>query len=183
MQLVTRQQWKYQIWSEKLLNTKKVGHTGTLDPEVTGTLPIAIGSATRFIQYLPQGKSYIGKIKLGIRTKTDDIHGDIINQKGLREEFIKKTDVKNVSEEQLTRKNPINKKLFNILEDYGYKPNLDKFNNQFELIQEVAGVIDGLYKDRLIRTVVPVTKKGGFKDSVIFGIENPKDVTINNKLM
>ena len=42
----------------------KVGHTGTLDPQVTGTLPIAIGSATRFIQYLPQGKTYIGQIKL-----------------------------------------------------------------------------------------------------------------------
>jgi tRNA pseudouridine55 synthase len=65
----------------KLLNTKKVGHTGTLDPEVIGTLPIAIGSATRFIQYLPQGKTYIGQIKLGIRTNTDDIHGEIINQK------------------------------------------------------------------------------------------------------
>ena len=65
----------------KLLNTKKVGHTGTLDPEVTGTLPIAIGNATRFIQYLPQGKTYIGQIKLGIKTKTDDIQGEIINQK------------------------------------------------------------------------------------------------------
>ena len=65
----------------KLLNTKKVGHTGTLDPEVSGTLPIAIGSATRFIQYLPQEKTYIGKIKLGIRTNTDDIHGEIIDQK------------------------------------------------------------------------------------------------------
>jgi len=65
----------------KLLNTKKVGHTGTLDPEVTGTLPIAIGSATRFVQYLPQDKTYIGQIKLGIRTNTDDIHGIIINQK------------------------------------------------------------------------------------------------------
>ena len=65
----------------KLLNTKKVGHTGTLDPEVIGILPIAVGSATRFIQYLPQGKTYIGQIKLGIRTNTDDIHGEIINQK------------------------------------------------------------------------------------------------------
>jgi len=65
----------------KLLNTKKVGHTGTLDPEVIGTLPIAIGNATRFIQYLPQGKTYIGQIKLGISTNTDDIHGEIINQK------------------------------------------------------------------------------------------------------
>ena len=65
----------------KLLNIKKVGHTGTLDPEVTGILPIAIGSATRFIQYLPQGKTYLGQIKLGIKTNTDDIHGEIINQK------------------------------------------------------------------------------------------------------
>ncbi len=65
----------------KLLNIKKVGHTGTLDPEVVGILPIAIGSATRFIQYLPQGKTYIGQIKLGISTNTDDIHGEIINQK------------------------------------------------------------------------------------------------------
>ena len=66
----------------RLLNTKKVGHTGTLDPEVTGTLPLAIGSATRFIQYLPKEKTYIGQIKLGIRTNTDDIHGKIINQTG-----------------------------------------------------------------------------------------------------
>ena len=65
----------------KLLNIKKVGHTGTLDPEVTGTLPIAIGNATRFIQYLPQGKAYIGQIKLGIRTNTDDIQGKIIDEK------------------------------------------------------------------------------------------------------
>ena len=65
----------------KLLNTKKVGHTGTLDPQVTGTLPIAIGSATRFIQYLPQSKIYKGQIKLGIRTHTDDIQGKIIKQK------------------------------------------------------------------------------------------------------
>ena len=67
----------------RLFNTKKVGHTGTLDPQVTGTLPIAIGNATRFIQYLPQGKTYIGQIKLGTRTKTDDIHGEILKKKRL----------------------------------------------------------------------------------------------------
>ena len=38
----------------KLLDIKKVGHTGTLDPQVTGILPIALGNATRLIQYLPQ---------------------------------------------------------------------------------------------------------------------------------
>ena len=75
----------------KLFDQKKVGHAGTLDPEVTGTLPIAIGRATRFIQYLPQGKTYIGQIKLGMRTNTDDIQGEIINQK----------DWPNISIEQL----------------------------------------------------------------------------------
>ncbi len=64
-----------------LLGIKKVGHAGTLDPQVTGTLPIAIGSATKFIQYLPQSKTYIGQIQLGIRTKTDDIQGEILNRK------------------------------------------------------------------------------------------------------
>ena len=76
----------------RLLHIKKVGHTGTLDPEVTGTLPIALGSATRFIQYLPQGKTYIGQIKLGLRTNTDDIHGEIINQKGWPEISYAKLD-------------------------------------------------------------------------------------------
>ncbi len=65
----------------KILNIKKVGHTGTLDPQVTGVLPIAIGSATRFIQYLPQEKRYLGIIKLGIRTHTDDIHGEVLSKK------------------------------------------------------------------------------------------------------
>lgn len=60
---------------------KKVGHTGTLDPEVKGVLPIAIGNATRFIQYLPQIKTYLGIIQLGIKTSTDDIHGEVINKK------------------------------------------------------------------------------------------------------
>jgi len=65
----------------KILNIKKVGHAGTLDPEVTGVLPIAVGNATRFIQYLPKVKIYFGKIQLGIKTSTDDIHGEIIKTK------------------------------------------------------------------------------------------------------
>ena len=66
---------------KKIFNLKKVGHTGTLDPQVTGVLPLALGSATRFIQYLPQEKSYFGTIQLGIKTSTDDIHGEILKQK------------------------------------------------------------------------------------------------------
>ena len=68
---------------KKIFNIKKVGHTGTLDPQVTGVLPLALGSATRFIQYLPQEKTYIGIIQLGIKTTTDDIHGEILKQKAL----------------------------------------------------------------------------------------------------
>ena len=66
---------------KRIFNIKKVGHTGTLDPQVTGVLPLALGSATRFIQYLPQEKSYIGIIQLGIKTTTDDIHGEIMKHK------------------------------------------------------------------------------------------------------
>ena len=76
----------------RLLNMKKVGHAGTLDPEVTGTLPIAIGNATRFIQYLPQSKTYIGQIKLGVRTNTDDIYGKVINKKDWPKYSNKKLD-------------------------------------------------------------------------------------------
>ncbi len=66
---------------KKILNIKKAGHTGTLDPQVTGILPIAVGSATRFIQYLPKEKRYLGTIKLGLRTSTDDIYGEILSKK------------------------------------------------------------------------------------------------------
>ena len=68
---------------KRIFNIKKVGHTGTLDPQVTGVLPLALGSATRFIQYLPQEKSYVGIIQLGIKTTTDDIHGDILKKKDI----------------------------------------------------------------------------------------------------
>ena len=66
----------------KLFKTKKVGHSGTLDPQVDGVLPIAIGKATRLMQYLCQEKTYMGTIKLGIRTVTDDIYGKITAKKG-----------------------------------------------------------------------------------------------------
>ena len=43
--------------TRRLLQTKKVGHGGTLDPEATGVLPIAVGKATRLLQFLPEKKS------------------------------------------------------------------------------------------------------------------------------
>ena len=65
----------------KIYGIKKIGHGGTLDPLVTGVLPIAIGNATRLISYLKGSKGYSGIIQLGISTITDDMQGEIIGSK------------------------------------------------------------------------------------------------------
>lgn len=62
----------------RILQTKKVGHGGTLDPAATGVLPIAVGKATRLLQFLPTQKAYQAKIRLGIQTNTDDLEGEVI---------------------------------------------------------------------------------------------------------
>ena len=62
----------------RILNTKKVGHGGTLDPAAVGVLPIAIGKATRLLQYLPEGKAYRAVIRFGVETTTDDLAGETI---------------------------------------------------------------------------------------------------------
>lgn len=62
----------------KLLRLKRVGHAGTLDPAATGVLPIALGKATRLLQYLPENKAYTATIRLGVQTTTDDLQGEII---------------------------------------------------------------------------------------------------------
>ena len=59
---------------------KRVGHGGTLDPAVTGVLPIALGPATRLLPYLPGEKTYTGVIQLGTRTNSDDLEGDLLAQ-------------------------------------------------------------------------------------------------------
>ena len=65
----------------RILNTKKVGHAGTLDPFATGVLPIAVGRATKFIEYLADfDKSYRAEILFGIETTTGDITGEIIRE-------------------------------------------------------------------------------------------------------
>ncbi len=64
----------------RLLNTKKVGHGGTLDPLATGVLPVAIGRATRLLQYLPASKTYQAVVRFGITTTTDDLEGDVLTQ-------------------------------------------------------------------------------------------------------
>jgi tRNA pseudouridine55 synthase len=62
----------------KLLRMKRVGHGGTLDPAATGVLPIALGRATRLLQYFSHDKQYRATIRFGVRTTTDDLEGEIL---------------------------------------------------------------------------------------------------------
>lgn len=63
-----------------ILKTKKVGHGGTLDPAVTGVLPVAVGKATRLLEYMDTGgKIYEGEITLGFSTETEDAQGAVID--------------------------------------------------------------------------------------------------------
>ncbi|MBS4769836.1 tRNA pseudouridine(55) synthase TruB [Carnobacteriaceae bacterium zg-ZUI240] len=63
----------------KILKTKKVGHTGTLDPQVDGVLPICIGSATKMVEFMMNSdKEYYGEVTLGFSTTTEDATGDVV---------------------------------------------------------------------------------------------------------
>ena len=71
---------------------KKVGHAGTLDPNATGVLVLLLGRATKLSnKFLSQEKEYIGKMKLGVRTDTQDCDGNVIETKEVKtsEEKIK----------------------------------------------------------------------------------------------
>ncbi|BAY50894.1 tRNA pseudouridine synthase B [Thermostichus vulcanus NIES-2134] len=64
------------------LRLKRIGHGGTLDPMATGVLPIALGAATRLLPYLSDRKAYIGTVRFGMSTTTDDITGEICQEQG-----------------------------------------------------------------------------------------------------
>ncbi len=67
----------------RLLKLKRIGHAGTLDPAASGVLPIAIGKATRLLQFLPSDKAYRATIRLGLQTTTDDLMGEVIHSQAV----------------------------------------------------------------------------------------------------
>lgn len=78
----------------KKFNTKKVGHTGTLDPIATGVLAICIGKATKLVEVLTSNdKEYVAEVKLGILTDTLDTDGKVIKE---NKKIINKEDLLNV---------------------------------------------------------------------------------------
>ena len=81
---------------KKILN-EKVGHTGTLDPNATGVLPLLIGQGTKLSAYLiNHDKEYVVTMKLGQKTNTADIEGSIIEEKEVKKELITEENVKKI---------------------------------------------------------------------------------------
>lgn len=88
----------------KILNMKKVGHTGTLDPDAEGVLPICVGKGTKLAGLLTDAdKAYRAVIRLGIVTDTQDASGEILEEKTV-----------NISEEEFT--SAVNKFIGKILQ-------------------------------------------------------------------
>ncbi|MBP3831776.1 MAG: tRNA pseudouridine(55) synthase TruB [Clostridia bacterium] len=84
---------------KKIFN-EKVGHTGTLDPMATGVLPVLVGKGTLLSKYLiNHDKIYVATLKLGIKTDTGDITGNIIEEKDVNDKCLQKENIQNVLEE------------------------------------------------------------------------------------
>ena len=67
------------VFLRRVLNTKKIGHGGTLDPDAAGVLPVFAGSATRLLEFAVEGrKEYIAEFTLGAQTVTGDDSGEVV---------------------------------------------------------------------------------------------------------
>ena len=78
---------------------KKVGHTGTLDPQATGVLQILVGKGTSLSKYLiNHDKEYIATIKLGKKTSTGDGEGEVIEEKPINEKYLEEDYIKKILE-------------------------------------------------------------------------------------
>ncbi|MCU6707150.1 tRNA pseudouridine(55) synthase TruB [Paenibacillus sp. J5C_2022] len=81
--------WKPEGWTShdvvakvrRIVRMKRIGHTGTLDPMVTGVLPLCLGRATRVVEYMQERpKSYEAVLKLGVATDTEDMTGTVLEE-------------------------------------------------------------------------------------------------------
>ncbi|MBJ8051221.1 tRNA pseudouridine(55) synthase TruB [Bacillus cereus] len=75
----------------KILREKRIGHTGTLDPDVTGVLPICVGRATKIAQFLTsETKTYEGEVTLGFSTTTEDASGVVVEKQDVNRVITRK---------------------------------------------------------------------------------------------
>lgn len=84
----------------KILKTKKIGHTGTLDPDVNGVLPLCVGSGTKLVEYLVDSdKVYEADITFGSATTTEDASGEIVESKTVEKNDITEEDLETIFEQ------------------------------------------------------------------------------------
>lgn len=77
----------------RTLGTKRVGHAGTLDPLATGLLVVAVGAATRFLQYLPlEPKEYVGEITFGQSSTTYDTEGELSDSRSVPPDLVSRLE-------------------------------------------------------------------------------------------
>ena len=82
---------------KKILNQSKAGHTGTLDPLATGVLPVLLGTATKLSKYLIEhDKIYEAVIKLGKKTTTGDLEGNIIEERNVNNQNLEKNNIETI---------------------------------------------------------------------------------------
>lgn len=92
----------------KKLFGKKVGHTGTLDPNATGVLPILIGKGTELSQFLiNHDKKYIATIQLGVKTDTGDVDGNVIEEKNVDLDNYDKNQINEILKKMLGKQKQI----------------------------------------------------------------------------
>lgn len=92
---------------KKIFNSK-VGHTGTLDPNATGVLPILIGDATKVSGLLiNHDKEYEAVLQLGEKRSTADVEGEIIEQKKVTDESLSETRIKGVLSKMVGKQNQV----------------------------------------------------------------------------
>lgn len=81
----------------KKLFGKKVGHTGTLDPNATGVLPILIGKGTELSQFMiNHDKKYVATVQLGVKTDTADVEGNVVEEKSVDLDLLTEENVRKV---------------------------------------------------------------------------------------
>ena len=68
----------------RVFKIKQIGHAGTLDPFAQGVLPVAVGKATRLLEYLSDDKGYVATIKFGQTTDTYDVEGEVVSTSDIK---------------------------------------------------------------------------------------------------
>ena len=93
--------------AKKILN-EKVGHTGTLDPNATGVLPLLVGKGTGLSKYLiDHDKTYEAVLKLGEKTDTADIEGNVVEIKEIKRESLEKKNIEKIFKELIGKQQQI----------------------------------------------------------------------------